>query len=79
MLYLVFMRTELLILIDTIIKTPFDLINQIKMCDLWINKIFIGVINFYVKILDASKNILLCLKLTPELNNFIIQCFNFLK
>jgi hypothetical protein len=49
------MRTELLILIDTIIKTPFDLINQIKMCDLWINKIFIGVINFYVKILDASK------------------------
>ncbi len=52
------MRTELLVLIDKIMKTPFPLINHIKMCDLWINKLFIGIINFYIKLLDNSKKIL---------------------
>ena len=49
------MRTELLILIDKTMKTPFALINNIKMCDLWINKLFIGIINFYIKLLETSK------------------------
>lgn len=39
-------------------KTPFALINNIKMCDLWINKIFIAIINFYIKLLDSSKKFL---------------------
>ncbi len=51
----VFMRTELLVLVDKIIKTPFVFINNTKMCDLWINKFFIAIINFYLKLLDSSK------------------------
>jgi len=39
-------------------KTPFPLINNIKMSDLWINKLFIGIINFYIKLLDSSKKFL---------------------
>ena len=55
---LVFMRTELLVIVDKIMKTPFALINSIKMCDLWINKLFIAIINFYLKLLDSSKKFL---------------------
>jgi hypothetical protein len=52
------MRTELLVLVDRVVKTPFALINHIKMCDLWINKLFIAIINFYIKLLDNSKKFL---------------------
>ncbi len=49
------MRTQLLVLIDKIVKSPFVLISNVKMCDLWINKLFIGILSFYIKLLDSSK------------------------
>ena len=39
-------------------KTPFPLITHLKMADLWINKLFLAIINFYIKLLDSSKKVI---------------------
>ena len=38
------LRTELLITIDKIFSTPFEVLNTIKMVDIHINKLFINVV-----------------------------------
>ncbi len=49
------MRTELLIFIDKIFTTPFEILGNIKMIDIHINKLFMYVIEYYFKLFEDSK------------------------
>lgn len=51
----IIIRTELLTLVDSIVNTPYELLTTIKMADLHINKFFINVIEYYLKLLEGSK------------------------
>ncbi len=44
-----FHRTELLVSIDKIFNTPFEILSTIKMIDIHINKLFISTIEYYFK------------------------------
>ena len=59
-------RTEILVLTHKIFTTPFEIIREIKMMDLAINKFFINLINFYLRILDFSKVYLPLLDSNPN-------------
>lgn len=48
-------RTDLLIFVDKIITTPFEIFREIKMIDLEVNKLFINILGFYLKIIEFSK------------------------
>lgn len=50
-----FIRTELLIFIDKIFNTPFEILANIKMIDIHINKLFMYTIEYYFKLLESSK------------------------
>ena len=50
-----FIRTELLIFVDKVFKTPFDILAQIKMIDVHINKLFMYTVEYYFKLLESSK------------------------
>jgi hypothetical protein len=51
----VFIRTELLIFIDKVFNTPFEIVAIMKMVDLHINKLFMITIEYYFKLLESSK------------------------
>jgi hypothetical protein len=56
-----FLRTELFITIDKIFNTPFEILGTIKLIDIHINKFFITVIEYYLKLLEGSKKFILIL------------------
>jgi hypothetical protein len=56
-----FLRTELFITVDKIFSTPFEILGTIKLIDIHINKFFITVIEYYLKLLESSKKFILAL------------------
>ncbi len=46
---------------DKIFNTPFEILGTIKLIDIHINKFFINVIEYYLKLLENSKKFILVL------------------
>lgn len=70
-----FIRTELLIFIDKVFTTPFEILATIKRIDVDINKLFMYTIEYYFKLLESSKRFIALLDSNETANELYKATF----